>query len=260
MDIKPQIGVRLDVTTPDESLYLKKLAALIGLPLVDDSSPRFSHFLTLRDSVLEVHTETAGRKAVLSVNFLSGPVYYRFINDRTIKQPLAKAVGVKRGYRPIVMDATAGFGEDSFVLASLGCRVIMVERSPLIWALLADGIARCQKNEQVHRIFDQRVTLRLDDSISFLDATDQDFDVVYLDPMYPASTGSALNKQRMRLLRDLVGDDADVSELLTAALARALKRVTVKRPLRAEHLDERKPSFSITAKSSRYDIYLTPYL
>jgi 16S rRNA (guanine1516-N2)-methyltransferase len=60
----------------------------------------------------------------------------------------------------------------------------------------------------------------------------------------------------MRILRDVVGDDPDSSELLTAALKRANKRVAVKRPARAGSLDDREPSFVIKAKSSRYDIYL----
>lgn len=260
MDIKPLIGVRLDRVTPDQSLYLKKLALHLDLPLIEGSSTSFRYVLTLRDSILEIQLETAGKRAALSVDFLSGPVYYRFLNDRSIKQPLAKAAGVKQGYRPKILDATAGFGEDSFVLASLGCQVVMVERSPLIWALLADGISRGKTNKQVNRVFEHRVMLHQGDSINFLASTEQDFDVVYLDPMYPTSRGSALSKQKMRLLRELVGDDSDSSDLLAAALARAQKRVTVKRPARADYLDEREPSFSITGKSSRYDIYLTPYL
>lgn len=259
MDIKPQIGIKSDPSAPETASYLIGLAKRLNLPLTDPSGPKFSYVLALRDSRLELRKESDPKTAPLSVDFLSGAVYYRFIHDQRINQPLAKAAGIKSGYRPTLLDATAGFGEDAFVLASLGCRVTMLERSKVIWALLADGISRCSENDRVKRIFDQRVTLKLVDSIEYLDSSETSYDTVFLDPMYPSQPKSPLNKQRMRMLREVVGDDSDTSELLTAALKRAVKRVAVKRPARAGHLDDREPSFVITAKSSRYDIYLIPY-
>ena len=50
--------------------------------------------------------------------------------------------GVEVGAMPTVVDATAGLGRDAFVLASLGCRVTLIERSPVVAALLQDGLAR----------------------------------------------------------------------------------------------------------------------
>ena len=97
-------------------------------------------------------------------------------------------------------------------------------------------------------------------AINYLASTKEICDTVLLDPMYPFTPRSALNKQRMRTLRELVGNDSDTSELLTAALNRAHKRVAVKRPARAATLDQRKPTFSINSKRSRYDVYLVPYL
>jgi len=56
------------------------------------------------------------------------------------KLALAKACGVRSGLR--VLDGMAGFGLDGITLATLGCRVLMVERDPLLYALLADAIER----------------------------------------------------------------------------------------------------------------------
>ncbi len=56
-------------------------------------------------------------------------------------EAVAKAVGIKGDYLPDV-DATAGLGRDAFVLASVGCRVRMLERNPVVAALLDDGPAR----------------------------------------------------------------------------------------------------------------------
>ncbi len=256
MDIKPQIGIRTDPSNPENASYLIRLAECLNLPVADPSGPEFSYVLALQGSRLELRKQADPKTAPLSADFLSGAVYYRFLHDRRINQPLAKAAGIKSGYRPTVLDGTAGFGEDAFVLASLGCRVTMIERSKVIWALLTNAIYRCSENDRVKRIFDQRVTLKLADTIDYLRSTEISYDTVFLDPMYPSSAKSPLNKQKMRILRDLVGDDPDGSELLAAALKRATKRVAVKRPARAGSLDDREPSFVIKAKSSRYDIYL----
>jgi 16S rRNA (guanine1516-N2)-methyltransferase len=260
MDIKPRIAVLNNSATPESTAKLIDLASRLNLPLIDSPDAQFDYFLRFREAKLELHTRTPPRRSPLSVDFLSGPAFYRFLHDRRINQPLAKAAGIKRGYRPTVLDGTAGFGEDGFVLASLGCTVTMIERSPVIWALLADAISRSGENEAIKTVFTQQVTLKLADTIDYLSSAADIHETVLLDPMYPSTAGTPLNKQRMRTLRELVGDDSDVSELLTAALGGARKRVAVKRPIRAPTLDGRKPTFRVTAKSSRYDVYLTPYL
>ena len=64
---------------------------------------------------------------------------------------IAKAVGIAQGVRPQVLDATAGLGKDAFVLASLGCQMTLIERQPLIAALLEDGLARARGDDEVGR-------------------------------------------------------------------------------------------------------------
>ncbi len=261
MDIKPEIGVYLNQTDPARTGYLEDLAKRLELPTFDDlTATSYSFILTLQNGRLELQKAGATKSSPLFVDFLSGPSYYRFVHDQTIKQPLARAVGIRRGYRPRVLDGTAGFGQDGFVIASLGCTVAMVERSPVIWALLENGVSRACYDDRLRQVFSRRVSLHRGDSCAFIEAAGVDFDTIYLDPMYPATTGSALNKQKMRLLRELVGSDADASPLLDMALRHAARRVTVKRPVKAEPLSGRKPSFSVSSKSSRYDVYLTPYL
>jgi len=84
---------------------------------------------------------------------------------------------------------------------------------------------------------------------------DQRPEVVFLDPMYPHRQKSALVKKEMRLLRQLVGDDEDASDLLVTALARARRRVVVKRPRLAPTLTGPAPGFQIIAPNTRFDVY-----
>ena len=189
------------------------------------------------------------------VDFVEGAVAHRRLFGGGTGQMIAKAVGVQPGVRPQVLDATAGLGRDAFVLASLGCTMTLIERQPLIAALLEDGLARARQSAEVAPIAAQMRLLQ-GNAIELLSAwTDEAPQVIYLDPMFPHRDKSALVKKEMRLFRPLVGDDLDAPALLAAALALASHRVVVKRPRKAPCIEGAKPSYVLEGKSSRYDIY-----
>ncbi|MDA8163671.1 MAG: class I SAM-dependent methyltransferase, partial [Desulfobacteraceae bacterium] len=147
---------------------------------------------------------------------------------------------------------------DAFVLASLGCRVKLAERSPIVAALLADGLARAAAHPETSEIA-ARLELLPGDSLRLLEEIrggDRP-EVIYLDPMFPSRGKSSLVKKEMRLLREVAGEDPDAARLLAAALRTATVRVAVKRPRLAPPLDGPAPAFVITGQSNRYDIYLT---
>lgn len=156
-----------------------------------------------------------------------------------------------------MVDATAGLGRDAFILASLGARVTMIERSPVLAALLEDGLRRLEADTALSALVQLRLVHA--NAIAWLQqqATDPAHrpQVVYLDPMYPHRSKSALVKKEMRALRALVGDDDDAAQLLQAARQCALQRVVVKRPKGAPLLDANRPSGNVQSKNTRYDIY-----
>ncbi len=179
-------------------------------------------------------------------------------------QSIAKAAGLNKGATPTVLDGTAGLGRDAFVLASLGCKVQMVERHPVVAALLDDGLNRAKQDSEIGGWVSERVTLLHASSHDALNklANDESFvrpDVVYLDPMYPHPENkkkSALVKKEMRVFQSLVGADNDADALLEPALQLATKRVVVKRPDYANWLAEQKPSMAIETKKNRFDVYV----
>ncbi len=170
---------------------------------------------------------------------------------------IAKACGIKKDFLPYVVDATAGFGKDSLLLASLGCQVTMLERSPLVAALLVDGRQRASQEPALTTIL-PRMTLYHGDAKQWLLALSPDNrpDVVYLDPMFPERANSAKVKKDMQVFHIAVGADEDGDALLAPALLAAKKRVVVKRPRYAEHLAGQKPSLVYEGESSRFDVYL----
>ncbi len=191
----------------------------------------------------------------LVVDFLGGAVGYRFRAGGQKGQALPKAVGFAKGRTPSVVDATAGLGRDSFLLASLGADVTLIERNPRMHELLAEGMARARAAGGAAAEAVGRMTLLQGDARLLLPALAPE--VVLVDPMHPPRRNSALVKQEMRLLSELVGSDPDSAELMRVALAHARKRVVLKWPLRADPLEGvPPPSHQITGKTTRYDVWM----
>lgn len=195
----------------------------------------------------------------IRVEFVGGSAGHRRRYGGGRGQPLARAAGLKSGFNPVICDATAGLGRDGFVLASLGCRVTLCERSPVLAALLEDGLQRAAIDHEIGDWISQRLGVQPGDAAAWLESLDGEKrpDVVYLDPMYPAGKAHVLVKKEMRALQQLLGPDQDSAVLLDIALKTAGRRVVVKRPKRAGWLADRKPSMSIESKKTRYDVYVT---
>lgn len=191
----------------------------------------------------------------IRVDFVGGAAAHRRLYGGGAGQMIAKAVGVQPGVRPLVVDATAGLGRDAFVLAQLGCTLQLIERQPIVAALLEDGLERAHDDAQVGAIV-ARMQFLAGDAIALMRAWPFAVpQVIYLDPMFPHRDKSAQVKKEMRLFRPLAGADADAPELLAAALALASHRVVVKRPRKAPCIAGEPPGYALEGKSSRYDIY-----
>ncbi len=191
-------------------------------------------------------------------DFVQGKNRHRFQYGGGKGQLIAKAVGISGAAYPSVLDATAGLGGDAFVLASLGCRVQMLERSHVVHELLRSGLANAGMIESVElRPVIDRMTLIEGDALQWLGRQEQGFvDVIYLDPMFPTREKSAQVKREMQFFHQVVGPDEDSDALLALAQEKAEYRVVVKRGLRSPLLSNREPTYQLKGKSSRYDVYV----
>jgi 16S rRNA (guanine1516-N2)-methyltransferase len=194
----------------------------------------------------------------IAADFISGTLAHRRQFGGGRGQSIAKAIGLKHGKTPVVIDATAGMARDAFVLASIGCKITLVEQSPILFTLVDDGITRAIESGTIDTIIGNITNLVNSDSNLYLEHMDPDSkpDVIYIDPMFPERKKSALVKKDMRILQKLVGKDIDSDALLETALEHAKNRVVVKRPSREKPVSERTPDTSINGKKTRYDIYL----
>lgn len=232
-----------------------ELAARLQLPLHSEHACA-ELILQLGDDGLSLQSTEAGAPGAVRVDFAEGVLAHRRQYGGGAGQMVARAVGVRGALRPRVLDATAGLGRDAFILAALGCEVTMIERQPVIAALLADGLQRAQQaGGEVARIA-TRMQLLQGDAIELMAQWSGPIpEVIHLDPMFPQRQKSALVKKEMRLFRPLAGDDPDAPQLLAGAIQLASHRVAVKRPRKAPGIDGPAPSAQLTGQSSRYDIY-----
>lgn len=233
------------------------LAIRFGLPYVASIHNHFPYLLVVKPERIELHNQVEPRVKPVAVEFTKGALGYRLRTGKSRKEPLARAVGVRPSEPLVVFDATAGLGRDGFMLAALGCRVYMLERAPVIAALLEDGLARAARNQQIREIV-ARITLLHGDALELTPilAGTTTPDVIYLDPMFPERPHSALNKKEMRLFKALIGTDEDSNQLFALAIRFARRRVVVKRPQWASRLAQHSPDFVIDGRTTRFDVYL----
>lgn len=215
----------------------------------------------------------ADGKTVITIDFANSKMLTRLKPNNLASEYVVRSVlGRKTVARTLtVLDATAGFGQDAFLLAAAGCQVTMIEQLPLLQFLLRQALAiDTQGNSEVREVL-TRLQLQSGNSIDVMRNWQQARpDIVYLDPMYAqpemGAAGlkkSAAVKKNMAFLQLLSAGyahqhgEADLygNGMLTVALTLALRKVIVKRAPNADWLDNIKPASSITGKAARFDIY-----
>lgn len=173
---------------------------------------------------------------------------------------LAKAAKIKNGEKKLTaVDATAGMGEDSLILAAAGFDVTLFEKNEVIYELLCDAIKRGKETEELKDIL-ARMNLRNADSIESMKHLEFEPDVILLDPMFPERQKSALVKKKLQMIQKLESPCVDECEILISAMSANPRKLIVKRPPKGEFLAGIKPDYSLKGKAVRFDCFTEPYL
>jgi len=232
----------------------------------DNLDEHISFLLALDEKGLCLHS--LSDKTVVHVDFTVGAQAHRRKYGGGKGQLISKAVGVNKHKHLSVLDLTAGLGKDAFVLASQGCEVTLVEKNPVVFLLLQDGLNRAREFARVQDSELQEIMSRMDlvrsDGIDYL--RNQQIlkqQVVYLDPMFPERQKSASVKKDMVMLQSLL-EKPEMSDVESEneALFEAVKqinphRIVVKRPKLAPCLGGTQPALQFKGSSGRFDVY--PY-
>jgi len=208
--------------------------------------------LRIEDDSISLCSELQHQNSCFTHSFLDPKLQRRAVQKN---QCLLKACNNKKREIQSVIDLTAGWGKDSFILATHGQQVTMLEQNPLVFNCLNYllTIARHDSDAQTC----QRLTIVNQNSLHYLQAeTRVTADCLYLDPMFPAHKSSALPSKDLQILQ-LLTENMDIDALFKLALNRAKFRVVVKRPIHAQALNDRKPDIVYREKTIRFDVYLT---
>uniref|UniRef100_A5WCV6 Ribosomal RNA small subunit methyltransferase J n=1 Tax=Psychrobacter sp. (strain PRwf-1) TaxID=349106 RepID=A5WCV6_PSYWF len=175
-----------------------------------------------------------------------------------------------------VLDATAGFGHDSLILASSGAQLTLLERNPLMVLLLKYEQQMMAKQPNWQKLM-ARLHIVCAESTEYMQPAptacdlqaqtiSHAFDVIYLDPMFPensyahSSKGAKVGKH-MQALHQIAEPPSLKEEqaLLSLALSFVAPggRVVVKRPIQAPVFASQAANESWQNDVVRFDAYFT---
>lgn len=190
--------------------------------------------------------------------------------DRLQTEMLVRAARIRGAEGPLTaIDATAGLGEDSLLLAAAGYRVSMYEYNPVMAALLRDALRKAAGDPALADPAG-RMILHEEDSVQALremagrlaaggeQSTETAPDLILLDPMFPAKQKHAFSKKKLQLFQKLETPCASEDALLEAAIRLRPQKIIIKRPLKGPYLAGVRPGYSISGKTIRYDCIVFP--
>lgn len=160
-----------------------------------------------------------------------------------------------------VLDCTAGLGHDALLLAWLGAQVYLLERHPVLYVLLCASQQQASQHAALAGVVSQMHIVHTDALHYLQQPPPTQFDVVYLDPMFPkpesADKKQAQVKKDMQILHQLLSDNAiiDLGENLLPFARQIAPRVVVKRPRHARFLTSDTPQHQWMGDACRFDAY-----
>lgn len=255
-----RFSIEVLALTPADERAATTLAEQLALPLCQigiDVRDYVAAQLLLICSEQEIVLQQTGRSAPGPITVKFGNAAMRHRRRGGHNELLGKAVGLGRKSGIAVLDATAGLGRDSFILADLGCTVCLCERNDIVLQMLASGLSKAAKSsDEWVRAVVHRMSLYAGDAREAIESQLHETEVIYLDPMFPEREKRAKVKKEMAIFHQLLGAGEDSDELLVWALQQDVARVVVKRPSKAPQLAGLKPSHVIAGKAVRYDVYV----
>lgn len=214
------------------------------------------------DSDICLNLDESGLSLICDGMILRGDfskMYSRIKPQSIGSELLVRTAKIKDADRELrALDATAGLGEDSLLLAAAGFNVTMYEQNPIIYELLCDAKRRADQDSALVNIV-SRMNIICADSIEAMKNIDFTPDVVLLDPMFPERQKSALVKNKLQVIQKLEMPCVNEADMFISAVNTNPQKLIIKRPPKGPYLASVKPDYSITGKAVRFDCIVKPY-
>ena len=162
---------------------------------------------------------------------------------------LKKAIGWHSTTQKHILDATGGLGHDSFILALLGQKITLLEKNTGLCILIEEALHNLPKLPYFNDA-KNNISIINSDSRTFLSSV-ENFDIVYIDPMFNSKKKLKRTKQMEFLDNYLKEYDDPSAEFYESNF----KKLVIKRELRATPSIKDCSALSFKGSSVRYDIY-----
>ena len=142
------MNLTLFIPSKEDTAAGERWAEMLRLPVVTDAAE-------LSPDRLHLQADEGGLSLVqgkLSVRGDFTHMIPRLRPSNLNREFLVKAGRMKGIERPVAIDATAGLGEDSLLLAAAGFRVHLFEYNPVIAALLLDAMERAREYQGLYHV------------------------------------------------------------------------------------------------------------
>lgn len=221
-----------------------QLAERLDLPL--EKSPE-SYYLVFVENQWVVRDPRQGAQFSIQLDFnkeLEKLTRQRLSVKRDL---LCRAVGFQGQEDYTVIDGTLGAGKDSLLLYHFGVSILGIEQHSITHCLVESALAKSELDTKKFQI-------KKAETCDFLQQGQWQAQVLYLDPMFENTSQKSAPKKTLAFIRELETPPMDVEKIILKAFEVGIKRVVVKRPLKAAQLYG-KPSSVLRGKLIRYDVY-----
>ncbi|HFL8824084.1 MAG TPA: class I SAM-dependent methyltransferase [Candidatus Azoamicus sp. OHIO1] len=170
------------------------------------------------------------------------------------KELLAKTVLNRNNDKYTIIDATGGLGTDSLILASLGHKIKLIEKKPIIIHLIKNNL---KKNKKIKALA-KNIDIKYGNSIEIISSLKKKKlpDIIYIDPIFPIYKKNSLPKKDISIIKLIGSNTNEYKELFNLALTKT-KKIIVKRKIYSKFITNKKPTYQIIGSKIRFDIYQT---
>ena len=144
-----------------------------------------------------------------------------------------------------LLDCTAGYGRDGYILRSMGFNVTMIENSPIISLLLNDALKKLKLSDFI---------MYHGNSYDYLSHSEKYYDYIYIDFMFNKLKKNSLSSKNDETLKLISFQENDKNNIIRLAIKKSNSRVVVKEPKNSLS-NILKPEYTIKTKLLNFNIY-----
>ena len=227
------------------NLNNKELSDFLGKTLNNyyDKSVVKNLSIKLNSDGIELINANYKEAVSISVNFLNEAINNKIkLRISGKKDVFSKLFPIKNS---TLLDCTAGYGRDSYILRLMGFNVTMIENSPVMSLLL---------NYALKKLKLLNFKMYHGNSYDYLNHSEKNYDYIYIDFMFDKLKKNSLSSKNDETLKLVSFQENNKNNLIRLAIKKSNSRVVVKEPKHSLS-DILKPEYTIKTKLLNFNIY-----